>query len=111
MAVQRALGLNQLMRALNGDLRHLGVIQSTGTSATNSSTGTPFTVTPGWVLVVQPDAAGHLLCVAAGGAVTTTTGLKLAADEKFYVQVTEDRPLLAWISASGNANLRVMRAT
>lgn len=86
-------------------------VTSTGTSATNgTSFATTFAIPDGTSVagVIQCDAAAYYLAVtSSAGAVTSSTGLKVAADEKWPITISSSHPYIAVISVSGTANCKV----
>lgn len=91
----------------------LGTITSTGTTKNNSDTAVPFTLGPdthngAYKLSIQCDAAAYVI---AGGStavtVAATTGVKLAADALFDIDVLPSQKWIAVISSSGTVNCRV----
>lgn len=84
------------------------IITSTGASITNT---VPFPVEQygnAQAAVIQCDAAAYYLAVTStAGAVTSSTGLKVAADEKWPIAITKTHPYLAIISVSGTVNCKV----
>ena len=120
MSGSRGLAVAQIMEQLNGSPQYLGTIQSTGSNVISSLSSV---IKPGDRLLVQPDAAGYILAADASSSPTVTNsssnGVKLAADEKFYITLatnqtpnkinTADEGWLQWISGSGTANLKVWR--
>lgn len=105
-----------LASVLYGKPTLLGCIVAT-TTKNNNDTAAPFNNTgdalKGKTLLLQPDSACHV----AFGTVNTVTvansatagGVKLAADERFYISMGEDTGWIACIIASGGSttNLRV----
>lgn len=90
------------MLALNGSPSYLGTITSTAASSVNA-----FAIPAGSILCIQPDAEVTIVPVAsASGVVTAGTGIKLAANERFYCTLTRDQAHLACIGA---ANVKVFR--
>ena len=81
----------------------LGTLVAT-TAVNQGNTATPFTIPTGTRLLLQTDAAVHVAWVATGGAATTSNGVELAADEKFFTRSGTRLPLL---SAVGTANVKV----
>jgi hypothetical protein len=104
--MDRYLDQEGVIKALNGSPTYLGTVTSTGASATNASTATPFTLTRGSLLLLQADATVY---VVSGASVSSSNGVKVAADEKFYLLLTSEQTTLAVISASGTANVKVFR--
>ena len=106
----RQLSLVGQMQVFNGDITYLGTIQSTGTSVTNATTSSAFTIPAGATIVVQADATGYFRPVGTPDTTTNvsaTNGFKLAADESRVMTLRSDRASLAWISGSGTTNLKV----
>lgn len=114
----RGLPIDQHFEKINGSPQYLGTIQSTGTNVISNLTSL---IKKGYKLMVQPDAAGYILGSDNASTPTTTnsatTGVKLAADEKYYICLKSDSAYgspdgegwLQWISASGTTNLKVWR--
>ena len=118
----RGLGIHQQFEQINGSPAYLGTIQSTGTNVISNLSGA---IVKGMRLMVQPDAAGYVLganhattpfapCVTQ----TAANGVKVAADEKFYLCLDDDdnkqhningESFLQWISVSGTTNLKVFQ--
>lgn len=107
----RTISPNQLLRALNGAPRYVGSISLSTTAAT-------LQVTAGRLYLVQPSADAYLSpATTSAGAVrkqdgtsatiTSTLGVKVAADEKFYVLAGDDDGYLAGILASGTGSAQV----
>jgi hypothetical protein len=87
---ERPLDLAQQLIAVYGSPQFLGTITTAGASAVdNSNTAVPFTIVPGAVLLLQPDADVYLKAqTAAATAVTTTNGVLVASKEKFTIMLT-----------------------
>lgn len=105
------IGGAQLDQALNGSPSYLGTIIAT-TTKNNHDTATPFNDTgdalKGKALMVQPDTACYILAGATNaGTVTTSNGVKLAADERVILTMTRDQGWLACVAVSGTTNLKV----
>lgn len=118
----RGLGIDKSFEQMNGSPEYLGTIQSTGTNVISNLSGA---ITKGMRLMVQADAAGYIN--PANHATTPVTpnvtnsavnGVKLAADEKYFIGLAADDNLanaingesyLQWISGSGTTNLKVWR--
>lgn len=125
----RTGSIHQLFSEINGVPTYVETVTSNGSAATSSgkanAAGTGSA--KGLRLLVQPDAACYIKVGATtetgvdGAAVPTVTaanGLKLAADEKFFLCLTEDNfptqglvgmTKIQVISASGTANLKIFR--
>lgn len=93
------------------DDAYVGTITSTGTSVTNGTTSSTF-ATSGLEkrakVSVQCDAAAYVRTVATSAtAVTSSNGVKLAADQLYDIDLSTDRLFIAVISVSGTANCRV----
>lgn len=84
------------------------VITSTGTSVTNAA---PFPVEQygnTQAAVLQCDGAAYYLAVTStSGTVTSSTGLKVAADEKWPLTIDKSHPYIAIISVAGTVNCKV----
>lgn len=98
---------------LNGTPTFLGTITAT-TTKNNHDTSSPFNNTSdalkGWVLMVQCDAAGYLLPgTTNAAAVTTTNGIKVAADEKYIFIMSVQHGWLAALAVTGTLNCKVWR--
>jgi len=98
--------------AIYGDPVYLGTIAATTTSKNNHDTGTPFNDTDealkGKLLLVQPDVACYVRQADTNaGTASSTNGVKLAADQLFYVSMRSNKGWLACVSVSGSVNLRV----
>lgn len=92
---------------------YLGTIVSAGTSVTNASTATPFTV-KGNAIAVQCDAASYVLASAgtSATAVTSSNGVKLAADALYDIDFASSLTrFVAIIPVSGSANCKVFART
>lgn len=92
--------------------RSLGVLISAGSSVTNATTATPFTVPTGSKISIQCDAIAWVLVgdsVQGATATASATGasVKLAADQLFLTSTSIEQDRIAMISASGTANCRV----
>jgi len=107
MAYSRELGTTKLVASLNGAPKYLGTIAST-TVKTNADTAVPFTIPDGQVLLLQADAACHFLPTnspqQAQPTVTSSNGLKLAADEKYVLVLVTG---CTGIQVVGSANVKV----
>ena len=117
----RTGAIHQLFSEINGIPTYIETVQSTGTAATSN------TLPRGARLLVQADAACYIRVGAttevgidgvAVTAVSSTNGLKLAADEKFFLCLNEDNfpkqgiaaiLKIQVISVSGTVNLKVFR--
>ena len=90
----RGGGIAQQFEGINGSPQYLGTIQSTGANVISSLSGV---ITKGVRLMVQPDAAGY---INPGNHATTpfapnvtnsaVNGVKLSADEKYYLCLAAD---------------------
>lgn len=95
----------KITEALNGSPGSRDqVIQSTGTSARNSTA-----YVGGEVLLVQPDGAGYLTTGTSTITAASTTGVYLDAREKFYLNLKSTETHIAWISSSGTTNLGIWK--
>lgn len=106
------IGYPHTVVALNGSPSYLGTIDATTTSKTNHQATTPFNNTgdglSGKVLLIQSNSDVFLLPVSTNtGTVTTTTGVKIRADERVMLTMTQRHNWLAVICASGTANVRI----
>lgn len=100
-----------LDQSMYGDPVLLGTIVAT-TTKNNSDTAVAFNATgealKGKLLVLQPDADCYVRQVdTAAGTVTTANGIKLAADQLFYMGMRSTKGFIACVAVSGTANLRV----
>ena len=100
--------INQSYEAVNGTHVFLGTIVAT-TTKNNHDTAVPFNNTgealKGKVLLVQPDAACHILPgLLNTSTVTTTNGLKLAADQTYVIMMGSS---YGWLAVVGSASLKV----
>lgn len=120
VAVARPANADQLLLLLNGQPSKIGTLTSTGTGVTNATTATTFTLSAGWVLLFQCDAAAHIMAgstIADGGTVSTTLtsasyGYKLVnAGDTFFMVLDSSTTTVSMISASGTANCAVWRMT
>lgn len=115
----RGLPVHEQMQRINGSPQYLGTIQSTGTNVISNLSSS---IQKGYRLLLQPDAAGYVLGADNSTTPSTinssTTGVKLSADEKFYLTLQADgkpgnsqlgQGYLQWISASGTSKLKVWR--
>lgn len=101
----RVPSLQATVYQLNGTPHYLGRIVAT-TTKNNHDTSTPFNDTTvalkGMTLLIQCDAAADILPGIVNTVTTTaTTGVKLAADEKFYIMMENDA---GWVAVVGTAN-------
>lgn len=97
-------------RMVNGTPRYLGTIAA-NTTTNNHDTASPFNNTgmalKGKVLLLQSDAACHVACGTTNAVtVTTSNGVKLAADERVLIHMNEDDGY-GWIAVVGAANVKV----
>lgn len=104
--MSRFLGTAGLTAALNGVPTYLGTIAASTTSKTQATTAVPFTIPTGVLLLLVADAA---VVFTVGSSVTATTGIPLAATEKWTTALRQSSTGLAAITASGTANLLVFR--
>lgn len=114
----RGLDTFQILQQLNGSPQYLGTIQSTGSNVISDITAL---IKKGDRLMVQPDAPGYILGANASSSPlvtnSATTGVKLQADEKYYICLMDDssagsddgEDYVQWISATGTTNLKVWR--
>lgn len=107
-AAARADGLLQFTMSLNGTPRYLGTIAAS-TTKNNHDTAAPFNNTGSGLanklLLIQCDAAAHILPGTTNATtVTTSNGVKLAADERVVVRMEEG---YGWLAAVGAANCKV----
>lgn len=105
---------SHFVNALNGSPAYLGTIVAT-TTKNNNDTAAPFSNTgaalTGKLLVIQPDSACYILA----GTTTTTTvtaanGVKLAADQIYYITMAADEGWLACLAFVGTTNLKLWEA-
>lgn len=92
-----------------------GTIVAT-TTKNNADTAAPFSLNYGARYMVQCDAAAYVRAVtSATGTVTTSNGVKVAADEKYDIDMLLDGGLeqkwIAAVSVSGTANCKVFLVT
>lgn len=87
-------------------------VTSTGTSATNATSfATTFGIPTGSDLpaLIQCDAAAYYLAVTTtSGAVTSSTGTKVAADVAWPITINSAYPFIAVISVSGTVNCKII---
>ena len=118
----RGLGIDKSFEQMNGSPEYLGTIQSTGTNVISNLSGA---ITKGMRLMVQPDAVGYIspanhdtTPVAPNVTNAIANGVKLAADQKYYIGLAADdnvangingQSYIQWISGSGTTNLKVWR--
>lgn len=126
----RTGAIHQLFSEINGVPTYVETVQSTGAAATSTGYATSAgsgTTAKGLRLLLQPDAVCYIKVGAVGDvgldgiavtAVTSANGMKIAADEKFFLCLPEDNfprqgitglTKIQVISASGTANLKVFR--
>lgn len=103
--------VDQLLVLLNGDPTFLGAISAT-TTKNNHTTAVPFSNTgtglAGKTLLLQPDTAGYLLCGSANtAAVTSANGIKINADERVIISLSDTNGWCAWLASTGTSILRV----
>ncbi len=108
MGAQRDGDLTRLIQKFDGSPTYLGTIVAT-TTKNNHDTAAPFSnVAPalqGKVLMLQPDAACHILPgIVNTATVTTANGVYLAAYERVIITMSE---LQGWIAVVGAANVKV----
>lgn len=106
-----------LSQALYGDPVLLGTIVSAGSSTTNGSTAVPFNNTGdnadggglrGKTLLIQSDVAIYVKQVTTSAStVTSANGVKISADQLFYISMRREKGFLAIIPVSGSANVKV----
>jgi hypothetical protein len=94
-----------------GPANWLGTIVAT-TTKNNHDTATPFNDTGdglgGKLLLLQPDAACYVKFGTTNATtVTSSNGLKLAADQFYYVNVPSNYGWVAALAVSGTANVKV----
>lgn len=99
--------------AIYGDPVYIGTIVAT-TTKNNHDTAVAFNNTgealKGMLLLVQPDAACYIRQVDTNaGTVTTTNGVKIAADQLFPVNMRSNKGWVACVPVSGTVNLRVFQ--
>lgn len=105
----RNFGEISTVRLLNGTPTYLGTITAT-TTKNNNSTASPFTIPLGQFVLVQCDAATYVLPgTTTGATVTTSNGVKIIADEKYYLMLTLDQAYLAALAVTGTVNCKVWR--
>lgn len=103
----RNKNLADTIKVLNGSPAYLGTIVAT-TTKNNSDTAAPFAIEAGQFILVQCDVAAYVLPgTSTAAAATTANGVKVAADEKFYILLRAGQSYLAIISASGTATCKV----
>lgn len=109
----RNIDVNKAFEEINGSPQYDSTIQSTGTSAKN---GTAFT--EGARLLLQPDAACYIRPGTSTITVSSSNGVYLDANEKYYLCLKKDKAALgdssgeeyvAVISVSGTVNVKVFR--
>lgn len=95
-------------------MRYLGVIDSSGSSANNSTCSTPFIIPKNCNILIQPDADGYVLPDATSS--TSSSGVKILSDTRVYVNVGafatvsvsgSVSAVISFIPSSGSGNLRV----
>lgn len=121
MPRRNARSVTESIVRLSGCPRLLGTITSTGASVTNSNTAVPFSAAVpalgNRVILIQPDASCYILPVlTATGAVTSSTGILLQANERVSIcmddidthqNAGELNQWLAVISVTGTVNVKV----
>lgn len=109
----RHLSQQQFGIVLNGSPSYLGSIVTTSAAAKNNhDTAVPFNNTgaglSGKVLLIQVSAACYFLGkITNSAAVTTATGVKLAADERVIVTLTKDEGWFSVIRDSADVTVKV----
>lgn len=99
----------RLIQGLNGSPVYLGRISAT-TSAKNNADTTAFTIPAGSLLLIVSSAAVSVLGDNdATEDVAATTGVPLAANEKFYMLLKSNQAYLQAITPSSTANVDVWR--
>lgn len=103
---------HHLNAALYGDPVYIGTIVATAAPADNANTSSPFCDSGerlrGKMLLLQPDVACYVRQNAVvNGGVTSTNGVKLAADQLFLTNMRGSKGYLAAVAVSGTVNLRV----
>jgi hypothetical protein len=110
MGILRNTNPASMAALLNGTPVLLGTVIAT-TTKNNHDTATPFNNTgdalKGKLLMLQPDAACYINFATTNAGTATTSAIKLAADERVVVSMTEAHGWVACVSASGTTNLRV----
>lgn len=105
----RTADLRGLVQCLNGSPTYLGKISAT-TSAKNNADTTAFTINKGDCLLIIPSAAVKVLGdVDATEDITTTTGVPLAASEKFVMLLRSNQNYLQAITDSSTSDVYVWR--
>jgi len=97
----------QLLTLLNGTPVKIGTLTSTGSSVTNATTATPFTVTGGKVVMIECDGAAHVGPGSSASATATNAAYKpkvSAAPERIYIVLQDAADTVAMISSSGTVN-------
>ena len=100
-----------LNQALYGDAVLLGTIVAT-TTKDNGDTSVPFNNTgeqlKGKLLLIQSDVAVYIKQNSTASAgVTAANGVKVLADEKFFVNMRSNKGYLSVLPVSGTANVKV----
>lgn len=110
MGILRNTNPSSMSARLNGTPVLLGTIVAT-TTKNNHDTAVAFNNTgdalKGKLLMLQPDAACYIDFGTANTGTATTSAIKLAADERVVVSMTEAHGWVACVSVSGTTNLRV----
>ncbi len=104
----RNSALNDTIRLLNGVPTFLGTIIAT-TTKNQADTASPFVIPAGQFLLVQCDAATYLLPGVSAATVTTANGVKVIADEKYYIMLKSGQYSLAALAVTGTVNCKVWR--
>lgn len=97
---------------LSGTPVYLGVIAFGAATKNNADTATPFKASgdalSGKVLLLQTSAAVYILPgTSSSAAVTSTNGVKLAADERVIIAMSDGYTHLAALQVSASGNLSV----
>lgn len=101
--------IKQVTLGLNGLPEYLGTIVATTTGVNQTNTGTAFTIPSGSGVLLQTDAAVTVAPIVSGTATppATTAALDLAAGDKIYMVLREDKYILSCRTSAGTANVKV----
>ena len=103
----RALPLDSYLRTLNGKPVKVGTLETGGTSVTNATTASTFTVNDGKALMFACTGGTAYVNTGASGCSASSTitasdfGVPLDVNEKFYVTLAPNEACVALIGASG----------
>jgi hypothetical protein len=104
-----ALGLptDQFLKAIYRDGTYAGVIVATTTAKNNSDTAVPFTLAPGALLQIQPDAACYIEAQSLAAGTAATTDTLVSANERVILQLDSTQAYVSVKAVSGTVNCQV----